>query len=147
MGVGNGGFSLRKNSSHLKVLNTFSFLTSPRENWSARFSGDQVPGSAFKKAAGFLLDHTVRNNTHKWLNNFGGYEDQFWGLFVAKRIKWFKVPGLKEAADFSFEMQPHRLYELTGGKLPMGCHAWWKYDLDFWKPHIEKFGYNLNLQN
>lgn len=93
--------------------------------------------------AGFVLDYTVRNNTHKWLNSYRGHEDQFWGLSVAKKFSWFKVPAYEEAAAFAFEMQPHRLFELTGHRLPFGCHAWWKYDLDFFKPHIEAFGYRL----
>ncbi|HMC84001.1 MAG TPA: DUF5672 family protein, partial [Chitinophagaceae bacterium] len=73
-----------------------------------------------------------------------GHEDQFWGLSLSKKFEWFKVPDYKTAAAFAFEMQPHRLYILNNNQLPFGCHAWWKYDLDFWKPHIEKFGYRLD---
>ena len=143
IGVGNGGFSLRKISSHLKVLNTFSLVVPPAENQlkrSKEFSG--VKGFV-KQTAGLLLDHTIRNNTHRWFNDFAGHEDQFWGMHVAKKFDWFKVPDYHEAAAFAFEMQPHRLFRLNNNTLPFGCHAWWKYDLEFWKPHIEKFGYNI----
>ena len=96
-----------------------------------------------KNLGGMLLDHTVRNNTHWLLNNYRGYEDQFWGISVPKKFAWFRVPSFEEAAAFAFEMQPRRLFDLNHEVLPFGCHAWWKYDLDFWKPHIEKFGYKL----
>jgi hypothetical protein len=143
IGVGNGGFSLRKVSSHLKVLNTFSFIVSARENLKHRFDVKNSFGTHIKNTAGFILDHTFRNNTHRFFNNYMGHEDQFWGLSVAKKMKWFRVPDYKTAAAFAFEMQPHRLFALNNGQIPFGCHAWWKYDLDFWKPQIEKFGYKL----
>ena len=30
-------------------------------------------------------------------------------------------------------------------RLPFGCHAWFRYDLEFWRPHIEAFGHDLEL--
>jgi Protein of unknown function (DUF5672) len=143
IGVGNGGYSLRKISSHLKVLNTFSFVKSSRENLTHRFNPKNSFGRHIRNAAGFIMDHTIRNNTHRFFNNYMGHEDQFWGLSVAKKMKWYRVPDFKMATAFAFEMQPHRLFALNDRQLPFGCHAWWKYDLDFWKPHIEKFGYKL----
>jgi hypothetical protein len=145
MGVGNGGFSLRKISSHLKVLNTFSLVTSVSENLAKRSKYGVTVKDKVKHTVGFLLDLTIRNNTHKWFNNFAGYEDQFWGMKVAKKFEWFRVPDYPQAAAFAFEMQPRRLFELNGNQLPFGCHAWWKYDLEFWKPHIERFGFNLSV--
>jgi hypothetical protein len=143
IGVGNGGYSLRKISSHLKVLNTFSYVRSVRENLKLHFTDKNSFSGYIKNAAGFILNHTIRNNTHRFFNNYEGHEDQFWGLSVAKKLKWFRVPDFKQASAFAFEMQPHRLFELNNKELPFGCHAWWKYDLDFWKPHIEQFGYKL----
>lgn len=144
IGVGNGGLSLRKVETHLKVLNTFSFLLSPRENWLNRKKQHLRGLQWIKHSAGFFLDYTIRNNTHYLFNSYGGHEDQFWGLSVAKKLDWFKVPQYEEAAAFAFEMQPHRLYALNNNQLPFGCHAWWKYDLEFWRPHIEHFGYSLS---
>jgi hypothetical protein len=143
IGVGNGGFSLRKVSTHLKVLNTFSFVTPVRENIAHRFGSKNSLAAHLRHTAGLLLDHTFRNNTHRFFNSYNGHEDQFWGLSVAKKLKWFQVPDFEQATAFAFEMQPHRLLALNNYRLPFGCHAWWKYDLDFWRTHIEKFGYNL----
>jgi hypothetical protein len=147
LGVGNGGFSLRKVESHLKVLKTFTYLIPPGENWNFRMKESPRGLTWLKQASGFLLDYLVRNNSYKWLNNYQGHEDQFWGLSVPKKFSWFKTPGFSVAISFAFEMQPRRLYRLNNNFLPFGCHAWWKYDLEFWKPHIERFGYQLNSLN
>ena len=143
LGVGNGGFSLRNTAAHLRVLHSLSYVTSFKENWNSRFVEKRYGKNMLKQAAGLLLDHTIRNNTYWRFNSYNGHEDQFWGLDVPKVFSWFKKPLYEEAASFAFEMQPRRLYELNNHQLPFGCHAWWKYDLDFWKPHIEKFGYKL----
>lgn len=141
--AGNGGFSLRNIKSHLKVLHSFSYLSSPGENWRFRMKDRPKGREWITQVAGFLLDLCVRNNTFWLLNTYMGFEDQFWSLVAAKNFKWFNLPDPEEALNFSFEMQPRRLYDLNNQRLPFGCHAWWKYDLEFWKPHIEKFGYRL----
>jgi Protein of unknown function (DUF5672) len=145
LGVGNGGFSLRKVQSHLEVLNSFKWLISPAENWKFRMQTKPRGLRWARQFGGFLLDYLYRNNSFKWLNSYQGHEDQFWGLSVSHKFKWFKVPDYKMAAAFAFEMQPHRLFALNSNHLPFGCHAWWKYDLPFWKPFIEGFGYNLEI--
>lgn len=141
--TGNGGFSLRRIESHLKVLQSFSYLSPPKENWQKRMKDRPGGKKWLKEAGGFLMDLCIRNNTFWLLNSYMGFEDQFWSLVAAKNFTWFNMPEPEEAFNFSFEMQPRRLYELNNRRLPFGCHAWWKYDLEFWKPHIEKFGYRL----
>jgi hypothetical protein len=143
-GVGNGGFSLRKVRSHLKVLNSFSYLTQPRENWHNRMASSPKGLNWLRQVCGFILDLFIRNNTYWLFNSFRGFEDQFWGLIPPKNFSWFKLPDVEVAMNFSIEMQPRRVYDMNHHNLPFGCHAWWKYDLEFWKPHIEKFGYQLS---
>ena len=48
----------------------------------------------------------------------------------------FKVASLEEGLRFAFEVSPKTCYEMNGGKLPFGCHAWAKYDPEFWKAHL-----------
>lgn len=49
-----------------------------------------------------------------------------------------KIPNCEEAINFSFECSPKYLYELTGDRLPFGCHAWQKHDYDvFWKNFMQ----------
>lgn len=61
-------------------------------------------------------------------------EDMIWTLFVP-----FHKPTAKEALLFAFERLPHKSFRITNGLLPFGCHAWQKYEPDFWKQHIKKY--------
>lgn len=140
-GVGNGGFSLRKVSSHLKALNSFSYIQKPSEVWkrfnTATFS--QKP----RRLLGVIRSLTIANNTHHWFNNFQEHEDRFWGIYVNRNHEWFSLPDIQEALQFSFEVQPQRMYELNGRNLPFGCHAWWKQGLDFWRPFLREYGHEI----
>ncbi len=89
------------------------------------------------------MNLTVRNNTFFLCNNYAANEDGYWGLLIGKKFSWFKVAPPDDAMKFSFEVQPKRFFEENLRKLPFGCHAWIKYDFDFWKSHIESFGYKL----
>lgn len=61
-------------------------------------------------------------------------EDMIWTLFVP-----FKKPDAQEALAFAFERQPRQSYILTDQHLPFGCHAWNKYQPDFWRQFIKKY--------
>ena len=50
---------------------------------------------------------------------------------------FLRLPDWQEALDFGIEQHPQFCYELNGKKLPFGCHAWEKYDYEFWKPFLE----------
>jgi len=40
--------------------------------------------------------------------------------------------------SFSFEVGPKHCFEKNNQTLPFGCHAWAKYDREFWKPYLLK---------
>jgi len=128
IGVGNGGFSLRCVFDHLRVL--FSFSRIKKKEFLADSKGLRCP--AF-----------LRDNTFFLFNTFHANEDIFWGDIAGINFTWFKIPDWKIAVQFSMEVQPEYFFKLNNNTLPFGCHAWWRYDVDFWKPHIEKFGYTL----
>lgn len=73
-------------------------------------------------------------------NSYGMNEDVF---FAASAGIGYKVAPMDVALTFSFEMEVQKCYELNSRKLPFGCHAWHKYDLLFWKPFFENFGYHI----
>lgn len=80
------------------------------------------------------------NDRKKELEKFNYNEDFF---FSAARDD-FKVAPLSTALEFSFETHVRKCFEINGGKLPFGCHAWERYDFLFWKPYMEKQGYDLS---
>ena len=143
IGVGNGGFSLRNVRDHLRAISSFSYIEKPAELWQ------RLKSAPVTRKPYLLFDMTekltIRNNTNPlfndWLNKRS--EDTFWGMVVAKNFEWFNVADPLEAMQFSFEVQPQHLYALNNNCLPFGCHAWWKYGLEFWRPIMNDFGYNV----
>lgn len=141
-GAGNGGFSLRKISSFLKVCNSFSYIRTPKELIAINKKKRLFERLLFPLK---LVKHlSISNNTFHWFNDFYDHEDMYWGVFVKRNFPWFKVASIEEAIPFSFEMQAEKLLEKNKNQLPFGCHAWWLYELDFWKPYIETYGYSIN---
>jgi len=62
-------------------------------------------------------------------------EDVFWSLEVNRKHRQLRIPNYKKAAYFAMETQLAHAFQITGGQLPFGCHAWESY-LDYWKPFI-----------
>ncbi len=130
MGIGNGGFSLRKTESHLKVLRSFSYIRKPKTLYKEFLSKKNL-----RSFLTLLSNLTVRNNTFILFNDYYLHEDVFWGIIVASNFKWYKIPTPEEALKFSIEAGPSRF--ITGpDKLPFGCHAWPKIEPNFWERYI-----------
>ncbi len=53
-------------------------------------------------------------------------------------FRWLlKLPDWKEALSFSLEKNPQIGIKILGGNLPFGCHAWEKYNPEFWKSFVK----------
>ena len=72
------------------------------------------------------------------------HEDFFWATAGKRLVPGFKIPTVETALKFAFEENPEKLYELNGKNLPFGCHAWEKFNPEFWKPHFKKYGYDIS---
>lgn len=138
IGVGNGGFSLRKTRSLLKALHSFSWILNPFDCFRQNFTRNKC-----EALMDLVRNTTISNNSFFLFNDFPAQEDIFWGICIKRNFEWFKVAPISEAIEFSFEVHPRLLYEINNRKLPFGCHAWWRYDYEFWKPFIEREGYSL----
>jgi Protein of unknown function (DUF5672) len=75
----------------------------------------------------------------RWQNN----EDLFWAVAAPSYWPFFRVPGFEQALRFAFETRPRECFDLSGGNLPFGCHAWNRYDVDFWRPVFLQLGYRI----
>ncbi|MBQ6993492.1 MAG: hypothetical protein IJN64_03205 [Lachnospiraceae bacterium] len=95
--VGNGGLSLRRVNSCIKLL----------------------------------------QSKRREIDGYGSNEDVFFSIGSAE----FKVAPIEVALQFSFEREVEKCFEQNGRQLPFGCHAWERYNLEFWRKHIEQFGY------
>lgn len=141
IGCGNGGLSLRHVQHCLDVLESDEFDKLPlyKKLWRVMTYpyGDML-SEAFhmrllKKLNIFRqshrgLDHYI--HTYKW------NEDRFWGLRVPMFYPSFKIAPIEIGLDFAFEMFPDWSLQHNHHQLPFGCHAWWRYGADFWRPYL-----------
>jgi len=109
----NGGLSLRKISSFVRVLSSDS-----REDYMSQ------KGILAVLRSKIPFIQKERN------------EDGFFSVYARKIDPTFRVAPMEVAMKFSFEYNPEKLFEMTGQKLPFGCHAWEKYSPEFWKKYI-----------
>jgi hypothetical protein len=134
--TGNGGFSLRRVESFLKVLNSSKYFTDPDKYWR-RFCKNK---SAFKQFINlprkYLMYLPQINNVKKEIKREGIIEDMFWSNRGSHYYPGFNIAPMNEALKFSFECVPRYCYEQNNYELPFGCHAWEKYDKEFWMPYL-----------
>ena len=138
VGQGNGGFCLRNVKHCYQIVAQFKKLKFKR---------------TFDDANRPFYINFYRYIKHQLVYIYSRYpyqpiinEDLFWAEVVPENFPSFKVPHALEAMKFSFEVNPEILFEMNEQKLPFGCHAWWKYNLGFWVPHLNKFGYNIKVE-
>ena len=65
----------------------------------------------------------------------GSSEDLFFAV-MGSLSNDYVVPNEITASRFSMELRPALYYAGNGGHLPMGTHAWFKSDVDFWRKHL-----------
>ena len=129
--VGNGGFSLRKVSYCMKVLSYPSFIP-----FIKPLNYIKTYGKIFKWYA--ILPNALgrRNNIKDFINR--NNEDIIFSHFISESFMKIRIPDIKTAIRFAFEMYPSKLYRINNNELPFGCHAFEKYEFDnFWNKYIK----------
>ena len=126
--AGNGGFSLRNIQACLDAIDCGVHRT---------FAG------VFKR---HKKKHLISNILHFPVVIASYLFDKLWPEQLSKSRKnedvvWAYDAKLKAipselALKFSFECYPRKLYELNNRQLPFGCHAFEKWEYDFWKQFI-----------
>lgn len=84
------------------------------------------------------------NVYHRFFPTWPGNEDSFFSLHFPRLMPFrslMALPDPHEALKFAIEMEPRQSLIINHGELPMGCHAWDVYDLDFWRPIFNEYGY------
>lgn len=72
----------------------------------------------------------------RWFKKYKLNEDIFWSINAPLLFPFFRVPDLKDGLGFAFEKSPAFFFKMNKEQLPFGCHAWEKYEPDFWKKYI-----------
>ena len=142
--VGNGGFSLRNVQSHLRVLNKripkgFFYPKHGAEPWVVTSPESEL--GMYEAMVPWYIQHspctkwvTIEQELHRFPRN----EDLFWSLEAPKFDSTFRIATAEEALPFAFEMAPRWCFEKNGNMLPFGCHAWARYDREFWIEVLEQ---------
>jgi len=136
--VGNGGFSLKKVSSFLEIFNSTEYAIDPSEYWDKHHTHQRLPRRILNWPKKLLMKSHRYNNVHWEMDRWNRNED----LFIADRATHyypeFRIAPIDVALRFGFESVPRYCYDLIGHKLPFGCHAWEKYDREFWEQFLLK---------
>lgn len=141
--VGNGGFSLRRVESYIRAIDAAKKPISQVYKEMALASLKKVKnveglGKCLKKIGKRCKKIWAQSASHRTLLQ----EDRYWAFEAPKRYP-LKMPSVDEALAFSFEVGPRYCFERNHNTLPFGCHAWQKYDEQFWHPYLLK---NLDLK-
>ncbi len=134
VGVGNGGFSLRRISFFRNLLSSNSHILSYYQ---------------LLQRCTCLMDYIrmvpkvlfgVNNTPIEYINKKyeqGFNEDIIISVFLKGTRFEPHIPSPQTAMSFAFERFPSMLYEQNGKKLPFGCHAFKKYEYEnFWSKYI-----------
>ncbi len=132
--VGNGGFSLRRVAYFCGILWWPFHLLRPLKKVEFDKNAWRSPIIFIKRLLKLL---GVHNNIHYFKKNGRAYEDYVISVVLADSLTPPRVPDIREASRFSIEVSPRYYVGLNGGILPFGCHAFLKYDFDFWKQHMD----------
>lgn len=140
--VGNGGLSLRKVESFLKVFQSDVYWMDPEEYWRDKYAGKPAylrwlhsPKRLMKRLS---LFNNARLEMAQWHLRPDGTknEDHFWSDRATHYVPDFKVASVEVGLRFAFEVAPRLCYDMNHGQLPFGCHAWPRYDRGFWEPYL-----------
>jgi len=141
--VGNGGFSLRKIQSFLKVFESKNYCVDPDKYWE-RFCAGRSKSSQYLNLPRKYLKRLRHFNgvhweTSRWSTGKSSphpNEDCFWSFEAIKYHPDFRIATVEEGLRFAFETVPRQCFQENKQRLPFGCHAWAKYDIEFWKPFL-----------
>lgn len=64
-------------------------------------------------------------------------------LIASYGKEYLRIASFNHALQFSFDFDPQESYLRNNSELPFGIHAWFRYDIDFCRPFIEKAGYKV----
>lgn len=114
IGVGNGGFSLRRTQSLIKLIRIMNHY---------ELVSDLIKMLKIKpliRKFGIMEDFVSRIEKIK----LNGTNEDYHLFILSAQFKWFNIAPFTEALRFSFDVNPETLYKMNNNQLPFGCHAW-----------------------
>lgn len=134
--VGNGGFSLRRIESFLKVIYSERYCVAPTR-YSKSVQLTKKNALRYLNLPKKFLKHLKVFNNARWeMARYPYNEEHFWANRATHYYPEFKIAPLEIALRFAFECGPRLCFQKNCYVLPFGCHAWHKYDRAFWEPFL-----------
>jgi len=125
LGVGNSGFSLRNIANMDKAI---------RNVFYDKYGKNQIFRRLIHRT--FRKIQNLAGENYSIQKDYNQHEDFFIFSEIGEQIKTFKIATVKDSIKFSFETNPKRLFVLNNQELPFGCHAWERYEPEFWENYI-----------
>ena len=136
-GGANGGFSLRRVDSFLRVLTADKGLARRCADRWRDHCRNLTPAAYLRDLPKRFLRACGYHNGARWLlEHYPDGEDVFWSHDAPLICPEFRVAPRESALRFAFERDPAHSLTLTNGQMPFGCHAWERYDRSFWDPFL-----------
>ena len=138
--VGNGGLSLRKVRTFVKVIESKRYIEEP-VSYLKDFCLTRPPDLRELPGVKRILKrlrvlHNVQKGIDWYTTHYTLNEDRFWSDRAKLFYPDFKIAPLDVALRFSFEGFPRYCFEQNNHQLPFGCHAWARWDRAFWEPYL-----------
>jgi hypothetical protein len=134
--VGNGGFALFKIESFLKIFYSKKYQVEPSHYWQLAKCQRSYWRQLQSVSKAYLKYLTIFNGARWELRSAQTNDDAFWANRASHYNPQFRIAPLQTALKFAFECVPRYCFELNNHSLPFGCHAWAKYDRQFWEPYL-----------
>ena len=132
--VGNGGLSLRRVKAYLDYFKGRKNVIKTNDI-AKRINFKDKPYTRW--FVWLLMALGWRNKPHSYAKYCHSNEDGFWSITLDGTNYELTKPSVEEALEFAWERFPSDIYKKVG-HLPMGCHAWEKYEYEsFWKEIIK----------
>lgn len=136
MGVGNGGFSLRRVRSLLRAMESRRYQVDPEEHWRKHYAHLPLAKRLPRLPHKYLKRLSLFNGFRWEASRYVQFEDLFWAKRGAHYDPELRFAPVADALRFGFDRAPRYCFQQAGGVLPFGCHGWFRYDREFWEPYL-----------
>jgi len=134
----NSGFSLRKVRSTRNIVSRIERLKKIRNFWyKSKFQGIVRFERLIKLKLSLFKIKDTANPNYLLHGHWSHNEDYLLSSLAPSVFNDYQTAPFVDAMRFSFEGRPSLLFEQNRNKLPFGCHAWEKYEPEFWQSYIQ----------
>lgn len=139
--IGNGGFALLKVKSAVRVLSKY-YQIKPFLYWIESLNFLEIilfleKHNKLLSITGCTMDAPLTKlKCHLNDQLLNQNNDIFWSDVAPRLDPSFQVASFEDGISFAFEVCPDDCFVINNYELPFGCHAWNKYNKNFWDNHI-----------